>query len=226
MKLGSYEIVPYGEDGWLVRLASGDLVENAGKTQALCRQLLTCPDVFDVTPGLDSLAVRFAPVQQSRAYVALEKALATVLDEGEGTCVAAILNVPICFDSLYAEDMSIISDRTGLGRDEIISLCTQTLSVLNMGFAPGFAYLGPIDRRLTVPRRAMPRIHVPAGTLGIANGLLCLYSIASPGGWHMIGRTPLRLFDPDKEDPFLLKPGASLTLSPISAAAFEHYARP
>jgi len=221
-----YKIVSYGEDGWLVRMIGGDLVEDAGKMQALCRQLLTCSDVFDVTPGLDSLAVRFAPAHGSCAHAALENALACLLDGGEEAGAAASLEIPICFDDRYAEDMDFIADHTGLGHDEIVSLCTRPIHVLNMGFAPGFAYLGPIDKRLTVPRRKNPRTHVPAGALGIANGLLCLYSISSPGGWHMIGRTPARLFDPDQDDPFFLKPGASVLLKPISAAAFERFVQP
>jgi inhibitor of KinA len=93
-----------------------------------------------------------------------------------------------------------------------------------MGFAPGFPYVGGLDARLSVPRRATPRARVEAGSVAIANGQTAVYPFATPGGWSLIGRTPLRLFDPSRERPSLVRAGDAIVFVPITAIEFERLA--
>ena len=97
---------------------------------------------------------------------------------------------------------------TGLSQDEVIAIHAGGEYVVEMvGFTPGFAFIGGLDERLWVPRRSEPRQRVPAGSVGIAGERTGLYAMASPGGWTLIGRTPMTLFDPGAEQPFALAPG-------------------
>ena len=95
-----------------------------------------------------------------------------------------------------------------------------------IGFAPGQPYLGGLDARLSVPRRASPRLRVEAGSVAIANAQTAIYPFAIPGGWNVIGRTPLGLFDPEREPPCLLEPGDTVAFEPITRAAFERAVAP
>ena len=103
--------------------------------------------------------------------------------------------------------------------DEFIALHTGSEYTVEMlGFTPGFAFIGGLDERLRVPRRKEPRLRVDAGSVGIADGRTGLYAMASPGGWTLVGRTPLRLFDAKAEEPFALRAGTRIRFKPIEAS--------
>ncbi|HKK90339.1 MAG TPA: 5-oxoprolinase subunit PxpB, partial [Desulfobacteraceae bacterium] len=109
-----------------------------------------------------------------------------------------------------------------LSVDEVIQLHTAPLyPVYMIGFAPGFPYLGGLSERLYTPSLASPRSRVPAGSVGIANNQTGIYPIDSPGGWQLIGRCPVKLFDPGRENPILLQAGSLLTFTPISLEEFH-----
>jgi KipI family sensor histidine kinase inhibitor len=90
-----------------------------------------------------------------------------------------------------------------------------------VGFSPGQPYIGGLDAKLALPRRATPRLRVPAGSVGIANAQTCVYSYETPGGWHVIGRTPLALFDPARNPPSLFTPGDRVCFVPVARAEFD-----
>jgi inhibitor of KinA len=98
--------------------------------------------------------------------------------------------------------------------------CGAPYRVYMLGFQPGFAYLGALDPRIAAPRRAVPRVHVPAGSVGIAARQTGVYPVASPGGWQLVGQTPVRLFDMARRDPFLLSAGDLVRFEPIDEAAY------
>lgn len=125
-----------------------------------------------------------------------------------------ILTIPVVYDGA---DLREVAGQAGLTVDEVISLhAGATYSVAFCGFAPGFAYLTGADPRLHIPRRATPRTRVPAGSVAIAAGYSAVYPLASPGGWHLLGTTGLRIFDPDRAEPALLRPGTRVRFEPVS----------
>jgi inhibitor of KinA len=132
------------------------------------------------------------------------------------------IEIPVCYGGIYGEDLQAIAHSRGLSADEVIALhCGATYHVHMLGFVPGFAYLGGLDARLATPRRDTPRPRVPAGSVAIAGEQTAVYPLETPGGWQIIGRTPLQLFTPEATPPSLLNAGDSVRFVPISAQEFE-----
>jgi inhibitor of KinA len=132
------------------------------------------------------------------------------------------VEVPVCYGGDLGPDVEVVARHTGLTSAEVVACHSAPEYLVHMiGFAPGFPYLGGLDERLATPRRAEPRPLVPAGAVGIAGAQTGIYSLPTPGGWQLIGRTPLRLFDPTAANPSLLHAGQRLRFVPIGAAEFQ-----
>ena len=131
------------------------------------------------------------------------------------------VDIPVCYGGVYGPDLPALARETGLSEQQVIALHSAGLyPVYMMGFMPGFLYLGGMDQRLDTPRLDTPRIATPAGSVGIAGGQTGIYPLTSPGGWRIIGRTPLRLFDTSRPQPFLLATGDRVRFMPIDEAEF------
>jgi len=127
-----------------------------------------------------------------------------------------ILVVPVCYDEQFGPDQNYVCEHNRLHREELISIhCNPDYLVYMLGFTPGFPYMGGMDHRIATPRKEKPRLKIPSGSVGIAGEQTGVYPIESPGGWQLIGRTPLKLFDPDIENPFLVEPGMHIRFSPV-----------
>ncbi len=138
----------------------------------------------------------------------------------------AAVEIPVCYGGELGPDLAAVARHTGLAPAEVIARhAAPTYLVHMIGFAPGFPYLGGLDARLATPRRAEPRPLVPAGAVGIAGAQTGIYSLPTPGGWQLIGRTPRRLFDPAADPPALLHAGQHLRFVPIGEAEFQRLAR-
>ena len=136
----------------------------------------------------------------------------------------SLLSIPVCYEAPFCEDMDRISEYTGLAPQEIIQLHSQTVyTVYMIGFLPGFPYLGELPVALKVPRLDKPRVTVPKGTVGIGGSQTGIYPISSPGGWNIMGRTPIDIFDPKRAEPFLLQAGSQLKFVPISYEEYLNY---
>ena len=134
---------------------------------------------------------------------------------------AAVVEIPVCYGGAFGPDLDFVASHTNLPADDVIARhAAPTYLVHMIGFAPGFPYLGGMDARLVTPRRARPRTLVPAGAVGIAGAQTGVYSLPTPGGWQLIGRTPLPLFSPDWAAPSRLRAGQQLRFVAISAAEF------
>ncbi|MHA6259740.1 5-oxoprolinase subunit PxpB [Sporosarcina sp. CAU 1771] len=132
-----------------------------------------------------------------------------------------LIRIPVCYAEQFSEDMDRITEQTGCSREEVISLHTSRIyTVYMIGFLPGFPYLGELDEALNVPRLVKPRLKVPKGTVGIGSNQTGIYPLESPGGWNILGRTPLDLYCPLREDSFLLQSGDCVSFHSIS---FEEY---
>lgn len=132
------------------------------------------------------------------------------------------ITIPVCYDLLLAPDLVELAALRQLSVEEVIQLHTaQTYRVYMIGFLPGFAYMGSVDARIRTARKANPRTKVPAGSVGIAGEQTGIYPLDSPGGWQLIGQTPLQLFDATRTDPCLLQPGDEVQFCSISLTAFH-----
>ncbi|RLA86543.1 MAG: allophanate hydrolase subunit 1 [Deltaproteobacteria bacterium] len=135
------------------------------------------------------------------------------------------VEIPVCYGGEFGPDLDFVARSHGLEPEEVIRLHSEPVyQVYMIGFTPGFPFLGGLPKALYTPRRETPRKKVPAGSVGIANDQTGIYPIESPGGWQLIGRTPLKIFDPKRSDPFLLGVGDLLKFRPISPEEYRRLA--
>ncbi|MED4128041.1 MULTISPECIES: 5-oxoprolinase subunit PxpB [Shouchella] len=131
------------------------------------------------------------------------------------------VTIPVCYDLEFGPDLSDVATKNGLSREEVIQIHTSGKYLVYMiGFAPGFPFLGGMDERIATPRHAQPRTEIPAGSVGIAGSQTGVYPIATPGGWQLIGQTPLTLFSANREVPSLLSAGDHVTFKQITKEEF------
>ncbi len=164
--------------------------------------------VIDVVLGLDSVLVCYDPLVMTAAE--LKQALDQVQHDGTFTQLARSVTheIPVVYGGSDGPDLGDIAHAAGLSEAEVVALHTsRPMPVLMIGFMPGYPYIGELPEPLRLPRRTEPRVAVPAGSVAIANDQTGIYPSRSPGGWHIIGRTEVRLFDPLREPPALLQAG-------------------
>ncbi|WNR43629.1 5-oxoprolinase subunit PxpB [Paenibacillus roseipurpureus] len=138
--------------------------------------------------------------------------------------LGAIVEIPVCYEGDYGWDLAEVAAYHGVSQAQIVSWHTSRVyPVYMIGFAPGFPYLGGMDDRLATPRRAVPRSQIPAGSVAIGGAQTGIYPFETPGGWHLIGRTPLDLFRPESNPPSLLSVGDQVQFVPISSEQFMAY---
>ncbi len=179
------------------------------------------PGVVEVVPTFRSLMVHYEPLllphAQLREHLApLIEGIAATERDGRHW------RLPACYDESVGPDLTDVADRTGLSVRQVIERhSAMTFHVYMMGFLPGFPYLGDLPPELELPRRKSPRIKVPAGSIAIAMTMTSIYSLESPGGWNLIGRTPVPLWHLQRDPPVLLAAGDKVTFKPISLREFE-----
>lgn len=133
-----------------------------------------------------------------------------------------VVEIPVCYGGELGPDLEYVAECHGLSPEEVVSLHSRPdYQIYMIGFTPGFPFLGGLPEELHTPRRESPRSAVPAGSVGIANAQTGIYPVTSPGGWQIVGRTPLNIFDPRRENPFLLKAGDLLRFRPISRQEYD-----
>jgi inhibitor of KinA len=176
--------------------------------------------IVETVPTFRSLMVHYDPLVTTRAN--LERGIASLLDRQPGSrSTGTLWRVPVCYDGEFAPDLAEVAHLTGLSPGEVIALHSGTrYHVYMLGFLPGFPYMGDLPARLALPRRADPRVRVPAGSIAIATTLTAIYPYESPGGWHLIGATPIRLFDPERAQPAFFAPGDAVQCEPVDPLAF------
>ena len=183
--------------------------------------------VFDIVPAYTTLALHYDPAAVGAGtspYEALAETVGTWLktQSVETSPAGRVIEIPVCYGGAFGEDLEALARSRGLSADEVIAIHSGSHYYVHMlGFVPGFAYLGGLDARLATPRRDTPRPRVPAGSVAIAGEQTAIYPLDTPGGWQIIGRTPLQLFKPDALPPSLLNAGDTVRFVPISAREFE-----
>jgi 5-oxoprolinase (ATP-hydrolysing) subunit B len=165
------------------------------------------PDVVDVVPGMNNLTVVFDPLAAS-ADALLPLLQAAWEAPGDLADTGREVEIPVEYGGAAGPDLDAVAAHTGLSADEVVRRhASGCYVVFFLGFQPGFSYLGGLEPALHTPRRAAPRLEVPAGSVGIGGAQTGIYPAAAPGGWQLIGRTRLPLFDPAQTPPTLLQPG-------------------
>jgi KipI family sensor histidine kinase inhibitor len=225
-------ILQAGDSCIVVEFGNSIDMEINARVQALREEIEKRPfrGFIETVPTYRSLAVCFNPVL---APDGLDKLL---LDLAEGAENAKsekstaegkrkLLVVPACYEGDFAPDIEKVAAHTGMSTDEIIRRhCANDCYCYMLGFVPGFTYLGGMDPSLETPRLKEPREKIPGGSVGIAGKQTGIYPIDSPGGWNLIGKTPLRMFDPARTPAIFMEAGMWMRFTPISAAEFEHIA--
>ena len=180
--------------------------------------------VRDIVPALTGIALHFDPGHADLPGAPLEVAENLVrecIDAMPSRPTGRVIEVPVCYDPEFALDIVEIAGRSGIEPEDIAARHSRSEHrVLMVGFAPGLPYIAGLDPTLALPRRATPRTRVPAGSVAIANLQTTVYPFETPGGWSVIGRTPLVLFDPAREAPSLFSPGDRVRFVAISRSEY------
>ena len=194
---------------------------------------LALPFVKDIVPAYSSLVIFYDllnmknknPVNKTCLEIFTGQIKKLMEDDIEIYSLSSRkIKIPVCYAEKYALDINDISKEKNLPVDEIIRLHTgKKYRVYMIGFLPGFAYMGEVDEQIAVPRKAQPRTKVGAGSVGIAGMQTGIYPLDSPGGWQIIGKTPLKLFNKEKDDPVLLHPGDEIEFYSITEDEFTDY---
>ena len=177
------------------------------------------PGVIETMPTFRSLTVLYDPLQTTRAQ--LDPALASLLQQADHAPVmpGRRWRLPVCYGGEFGADLAEVAAATGLTPDAVVQGHAESeVSVYMIGFMPGFPFMGDLPAALSVPRRREPRLRVPAGSVAITGSLTAIYPWQSPGGWNLIGRCPVPLFDAAAAHPSLLAPGDMVRFEAVTPA--------
>lgn len=205
----------------VIELCGDDLLTiataTAAEAQALAETLRAEERYLEVVAGMDSVAVQFDATTMTPASAREAAAKRLVADRPAISVPDQLLEIPVVYGGACGPDLDDLCERTGLSAEEFIALHSGAEYRVDLvGFTPGFVYVGGLDERLNVPRLPEPRQHVPAGSVGIADGRTGLYALPGPGGWPLIGRTSFTLFDAAADDPFPVRAGMRVRFFAVS----------
>ena len=234
----SMEIAPLGDSALIVRVresfdgASDEALNAVLATQRLLENA-QLPGVIEFAPAYTTVALFFDPMRVVASgakadgvfdWLAerIREAISNANEVRGDQIKTSLVEIPVCYDAEFALDLEEVAQRAGLGVQEVVDLhFTSEYRVHCIGFTPGFPFLGGLPSKLATPRRSTPRKEIPAGSVAIGGAQTGIYPVKSPGGWNLIGRTPLRLFDPQKDPPALLRGGDRVRFRAITRDEFE-----
>ena len=173
--------------------------------------------VQDLIPAFTSLLINYDPRVVN--YKSLTKRLQKLLklDVNVEASASRVFEIPVCYGGEYGPDIENIAKNAGLSEEEVIKIhSSKDYLIYMLGFLPGFSYLGGLDERIHTPRLANPRIKIPAGSVGIGGSQTGIYPLDSPGGWQLLGLTPVKTYDPERENPILFEAGDYIRFVPVS----------
>jgi KipI family sensor histidine kinase inhibitor len=212
---------PVGDRGLVIEFADQLSVEINARVRALGRALASVSGVVEVVPTFRSLLIVYDPLATDGDRLADDALRVAQHLPSEPGGKGPVIELPVVYGGDAGPDLDDLARRCGLTARDVIDLhCGQEYVVFMLGFAPGFPYLGILPDALHAPRLPSPRTRVPAGSIGIADGLTGVYPLATPGGWNLIGRTPQRLYNPQDPNPIRLRPGDRVRFRPVASAEF------
>jgi inhibitor of KinA len=217
-------ILPCGDTG--ISVEFGDVIDPGlnARVRRLFQALRDAQPVgiLDLIPTYRALFIEYDPFECSFERLVLLVEAAVRGDAVASLPDAPAIEIPVCYGGEFGPDLEEVAACHQMSVEEVIELhCRPVYTVYMIGFTPGFPYLGGLDERLITPRKRKPRQRVPTGSVGIADRQTGIYSADSPGGWQIIGRTPVKLFDLTRAEPFLLQAWDRVQFIPVSKEAFE-----
>lgn len=178
--------------------------------------------VVDTIPAFCSLLINYDP--RIVSYEQLEERMRQLvkLDIPAEQAQKRVIEIPVCYGGEYGPDLETIAELAGLTKEEVIRIhSSEEYLIYMLGFLPGFAYLGGLDERIHTPRLANPRIRINAGSVGIGGSQTGIYPLDSPGGWQLLGMTPVKVYDPMREVPILYEAGDYIRFVPVDEAEYQ-----
>ena len=181
--------------------------------------------IVETVPTYRSLMIHYDPeIISYRALMSRLKGLTKQLDSAE-LPPSEVLEIPVLYGGEMGPDLDFVAEHAGISKEEVVKIHTSVPYLIYMlGFTPGFTYLGGMSDKIETPRLKQPLVKIPAGSVGIAGKQTGVYPIDSPGGWQLIGRTPVRMYDPDRETPILPQAGQYIQFVSIDQAEFDRIA--
>jgi len=221
--VSAFRIVPAGDSALVVEFEERiDASVNAraiGLAEAL--QTAGLAGVRDVVPTFRSVAIYFDPLHTDGDALFARVEAEASRPSRAAAATRPPVRIPVCYGGDAGPDLGAVAAFSQMDEAAVVlAHSTRTYRVFMLGFVPGFAYLGTVDDRIAMPRRATPRLRVPIGSVGIAGVQTGIYPMETPGGWQLVGRTPIRPFDPDRAEPFLLKAGDAVQFYSIDHDRF------
>jgi inhibitor of KinA len=190
--------------------------------QALADYLRESGEWLECVAGIASCVAQFDPAAMSEEQAKQRMSSAMRAVPAARDAEAEVIEIPVCYGGDYGPDLDDVCEILNIPREEFIELHTGTEFRVDMlGFTPGFAFIGGFDQARDVPRRSAPRVRLAGGAIGIAGGRTGIYTLPSPGGWQIVGRTPMRLFDTGAEQPFRLRAGMLVRFAAIGREEFD-----
>ena len=178
--------------------------------------------VVDVIPAFCSLLVNYDPlvIRYEKLKKRMESLVRMDIKVGEGK--RKIFEIPVLYGGEYGPDLKTIAEHAGLKEEEVIQIhSSRDYLIYMLGFLPGFCYLGGLDERIHTPRLANPRLKIRAGSVGIGGSQTGIYPLDSPGGWQLMGMTPVKTYDPQREIPILVEAGNYIRFVPVDETAYK-----
>ena len=222
--MNTFRIVPVGDATLMVEFE--ERIDPAVNARAVATaevlRAAAIAGVRDVVPTYRSVAVYFDPLLTDYRGLVRRLEEAAVRPASAESPDHALIRVPVCYGDDFGPDLADIAKFAQATEAEVVEIHTgTTYRVFMLGFMPGFAYMGVVDSRIAVPRRETPRVRVPRGSVCVAGVQTSVHPVDAPSGWHLIGRTPVRPFDPSRRDPFLMKPADEVQFYSIDRHEFD-----
>ena len=178
--------------------------------------------IVDIIPAFCSLLINYDP--RVASYEEIKKRIEDLIkvDIKTENKQKKVFEIPVCYGGEYGPDLANIAAHAGLSEEEVIQIhSSQDYLIYMLGFLPGFTYLGGLDERIHTPRLASPRIKINAGSVGIGGSQTGIYPVDSPGGWQLMGMTPVKTYDPERETPILVEAGNYIRFVPVSEEEYK-----
>lgn len=218
------KIMPAGDSSMLIQFGNEIKVETNEQITSVIRLMKDqhIEGVIDMIPAFCSLLINYD--LRMIQYETLEQRMKQLvkLEVSEEANTKRIIEIPVCYGKEFGPDIETVAKRAGMSVEEVIKLHTSNDYLIYMlGFMPGFCFLGGLDERIHTPRLANPRIKIPAGSVGIGGAQTGIYPLDSPGGWQLLGRTPVKVYDAEREEPIIYQAGDYVRFVPVDEVEYK-----